>query len=485
MKKYYLLIIIISLYFTQTGWSQCNGFNSGKDKYCIANIKVVYTENKFEISGFEINDSFRQDGINSPELALFIETGDGNFISEVLKPVPGETITLFYDYPSVGFTYHFTASITKNYDGGGPRRMILWNQPAIQTNPVDSGKRIAIKGPIPGARFFAFPRDIVQDDTIMLVISAESYNFEKGHLFFCYNSKFFKEVIVSPNFVNHKNYIMEANYIGKEFSILTYPNGAEKNTFLMIIPDKNAISKMGVGGETEITIASKLIQSSSSKLWKASPDSIWARLDFNVLSSHDPNNIAVRFCEPCAQGRCPPKSKREMRHSPLKLTYTVNFENCGAADEDSVQVMYCFRMNNLKDSGSFYRAELGGKLYERTGDLQLAPPTRHLVVTADTGKTGFLLEGTLSGINNLPYGSPATKGSIDFIIETRKMFKDLSSKDSIIAGAEITFVSAGETIKTNVVNFTRKEYRKSYNRKCICQQRFFLWRWICRLFKGI
>ena len=481
MKHFYLLITIVLLHFSENSRGQCNNFdnvpfNGGSNKYCIENITVAYSNDKFIITGFDINGSFikKDPLLPDPALAVFIQTGDGNYISKTWSPefVAGAvpTIEIPYFYASTTEIFNATAEITKNYDGGGPRKSQAIQVPAksISTGPP----------PLPNNafKFLSYPGDIVENDPITLVISY-GQPYPIGTKFILkYNKDDFNNLFVDgepyPDVQNGQNGYKEVK--------LTNPQGY-KNVFIRIRPGKN----LQLNSTKSIQLFKLAYDTANNQFSKL----LISELFFDVLTSHDPNHLSVILCKPCLTQNCRSQTRYHTRNSPLKLNYIANFENIGIGPEtEGVDIKHFFRIACLKDAIEFTSPVYAGLQYNTGINESRIIPDSQLPGLGDVlyqfnSTTSWYLKGT----NDLPYGHPETRGKVDFTIETKEKFKNISRRDTIIVWAEITFKSATplETIKTNEIAITKKSYRKYYNRNCICQQRFFLWRWICRLFKGI
>lgn len=452
------------------------------DKYCIGNISVTYQVNKFVVSGFEVNDEVvLENSEGRPAISIFIETGDGNFISQNLYPERAEDIEIPYNYPQMDKQYFFKAEATKKYDGGGPRRVSLSIQTAEQTSPNPN--------PVPNhtlpdtLAIWCFPNDIVQDDSITIVISTVKTDPE--NLFFHYDNRL---VDGQPFFGNNCKKIGDLGHSGvyriQQFSVSEYVEGSgSRVAFIRIKPDQHFVGNWPMN-----TDAPPFYVTSNGQL-----QTTLKTLSLKVLASHDPNNINLSFCDYCPhQNGCSPPKRRQTRNQPITFHYTVNFENSGTNNEDSVEITYHCEIQHLKDSITRSDLVFAGQPYIQPA---YRPLSQLHIRQVNEGLQGNELEGTdtfmfakppqLMGTNRLNYGDPLTQGRITFTIKSKKKFKELSSDDKIVAWAEIKFLSAGGIMKTEKITTTRKDFAKYYNRKCICQNTFVVFRWVCRLFKGI
>lgn len=468
MKKYIILSCITAMMSFKKINAQCTDFNDNKDKYCIGSVAVSYTDNAFHISNFGVNTLYNRvpgslDGM--PGLSVLIQTGDGNFISKAFYPDAGVPIIIPYSYSDMNAHTAFV-EVTKIYDGGGPRRSgtIAVN---AKSNPAGTPGTTAVSG-----HLIAYPREIVQDDVITLIINYGALPIEQPLM-----------LVYDKNNFNAANFVIDNDaqktVVGTEGSfekLRITNNGTNKNVFLRIKPEKG----LELYDQTIIYLYTTDNNNTISK-----KSGLIGAVQLSVLSSHDPNNLIVSFCPPCMGERCSPKSRSAMRASGLMSYFTANFENTGSEEESEVNVTMYFDVTTLEQEGEFSRPRFAGESYQRTGDNQMNPASRTLRVNGNTGEVRFQFKGTLEGVTDRPYGHPSTCGSIGFDIRTRKMLKSLQPEDTIRAWADINFVRAVETIRTNVVKFTVKEYRRIYNKRCICQYRCFLKRWICRIFRRI
>ncbi|MCX6317847.1 MAG: hypothetical protein NTW29_11190 [Bacteroidetes bacterium] len=465
MKKQFILVLISLFCFTEYVNSQCPGYNGNKDKYCIKDIIVSYSADGFWISGYSVNLNYSTDADamdGKPGLAIFIQTGDGNFISKVIRPDDDTPIKIPYQYATTN-VYQAVAEVTKIYDGGGPRR--------------SAPQMLSAKSSTPGAPItdnssflLAFPGEIVEDDLVTLVVNYKSIPLT-SHLILMFD----KTVFDPDNFMPGPD--MRMSYLGSEgnYGKLEIKNtGTVPNLFIRVRPGK------GLALNQQTTIY--LFKDSSLYHKKEAP---LANISLAVLTSHDPNNITVEFCKACISRRCTYPSRSSVRNSQIAAPFRVNFENTGQGDETNVNVKFFFSLSTLQNTGTLHNPVYAGRTYAPTGDRQMSPATRTLVPEPEAGTTTFSFEGELKGTNSIPYGHPSTRGAIGFNTQTIKRLRDLQPEDTITAWGEINFVKAIETIRTNVIKFTVKEYKDYYNKHCICQYKCFLKRWICRLFRKI
>ena len=477
--KHFIVTATCMLLGSYTFFGQCT-FNGGTDKYCIGDINITYQQNRFVISGFNVNPGFTlQNHDGEPAIAIFIETGDGNFISEKFYPAADSNIEIYYEYPALNTQYQFIAEATKNYDGGGPRRRILPMQTAIQSRTIPDTIQ---SYHMPGFQNFtvqSFPNDIVQDDTITLVVVTDSIHYDS--LYLHYDNRLVAQFVFGNNFQKIGGTTSDGTYRIQKFSVSGYGAGNNiRNTFIRLKPDAHFVS--GIPMNTD---APPFYITTNGDISK--PLSVNS---FKVLSSHDPNSITVSFCDYCLHRNCPTVSRRTIKNRPITLHYTINFENTGPNNEDSVRITYYCRLKHLKEEVKISNPVFGDTIYNPpfspvSTNLIIRPASESLQSPDQTGTASHLFSGCLRGTSRLPYGHLLTQGSINFTVESKEKFKDISPQDRITAWAEITFVSAGETIKTNEINTSRRDFRKYYNRRCICQKTFILFRWICRIFKGL
>ena len=352
----------------------------------------------------------KNDGTFTHYTSLWLETGDGNYITDFNTGInvfsAGKTVypplllaSKLYEPP----THPPTASSILNFNSSNPAPMI--NSPVL-----DKPHQI---------KLFSNTGEIVSGDTMVFAISYRAidtsllyrvvfrYNSNGQNSFDRINSPNQTSSIPDYNAATRSPVNSIRNFGGESVSVYNGTPGNNSgytdgiifdqikasgnvlNIFISMRPADNLNLNSTTGLEAEL-------------LSRTSSRANWQQVDISkigsmaILNSHDPNNISV-----FPQFLSLPQSKQV-------LHYTINFQNIGGGDADTIKVLF-----NIP--GQMNRAKSISNLGGFCGRFTLIP---NFDIDMVNGNIIFKIVHDLQGCRSpLLTNSPESRGQISFDLE--------------------------------------------------------------------